>query len=106
MATDELEKQLHDRATRGEALAAEDQRQLSEWYEIQDRAEMEMLQRSWAKNTDMSVESLRSQIDSALTQIIKTTQRIKKKSAENEVLRREISTLQRQLAQRTTPQAA
>lgn len=106
MVTTELGQQLHDRATRGDALSAEEQRQLNEWYEIQDRAEMEMLSRSWAKRTDESVESLRSQIDMALAQIIKITKRIQEIYAENEALRREIATLQRQLAQRTTPQPA
>jgi hypothetical protein len=106
MVTNELGQQLHDRATRGDALSEEEQRQLNEWYEIQDRAEMEMLSRSWAQRTDESVESLRSQIDAALTQIIKITKRIQEISAENQALRREIATLQRQLAQRTTPQPA
>lgn len=106
MVTNELGQQLHDRATRGDALSEEEQRQLNEWYEIQDRAEMEMLSRSWAQRTDESVESLRSQIDAALTQIIKITKRIQEISAENQALRREIATLQSQLAQRTTPQPA
>jgi hypothetical protein len=103
MVTNELGQQLHDRATRGEALSEEEQRQLNEWYEIQDRAEMEMLSRSWAKRTDESAEPLRSQIDSARAQIITTTQHIQKISAENEALRRENAALQRQLAQRSIP---
>lgn len=92
MVADELGRQLHDRATRHGVLSPEERRQLEEWYAEQDRAELEMFQRNWAKKQDdMSIESLRSQIDVALAQIVKTTQRIQKISAENEVLRREIS---------------
>ena len=43
MVSDELGKQLHDRATRGEALSPEEQAQLKDWYATQDRAEADQL---------------------------------------------------------------
>lgn len=43
MVPDELGKQLHDRVTRGEALTAEEQAQLEDWYATQDRAEADQL---------------------------------------------------------------
>ena len=36
-------ERLHDRATRGEVLTAEEQAQLNEWYAERDRAEAAML---------------------------------------------------------------
>jgi hypothetical protein len=40
---EELGRQLHDRATRGEELSKEDQILLEAWYEAQDRVEMKSL---------------------------------------------------------------
>lgn len=45
MVSDKLGEQLHDRATRGEALSEEEQAQLEDWYRTQDRAEMDEQQR-------------------------------------------------------------
>ena len=41
--SDELGRQLHDRATRGESLSVEEREQLEAWYVLLDRTEMEML---------------------------------------------------------------
>jgi hypothetical protein len=43
MISDDSAKQLHDRATRGETLSAEEQKQLENWYASQDTAESKML---------------------------------------------------------------
>jgi len=43
MVSDEIGKQLHNRATRGEVLSAEEQAHLEEWYATQDRAEADQL---------------------------------------------------------------
>jgi len=43
MISDNLAKQLHDKATRGELLSAEDQAQLENWYALQDNAENKAL---------------------------------------------------------------
>ncbi len=104
MVSDELGKQLHDRATRGKALSAEEQTQLEVWYAIQDNAEMARLGLTEKAQTEESVESLRAQIDSALARITTITKRIQELTAENDTLRREIATLQRQLVQQSAPQ--
>jgi len=61
MVSDELGKQLHDRATRGQDLSPEEQAQLVAWYAAQDRAEMADLGLPAAEHT----ESLQAQINAA-----------------------------------------
>jgi hypothetical protein len=97
MISDNLGKQLHDRATRDEELSAEEQAQLEEWYATQDRAEAEALGLT-VKET--AITTLQAQIDSALTQVATVTKRIHEIASENEVLRRETAALRRQLAHR------
>jgi hypothetical protein len=48
---------------------------------------------------------LRAQVDSAAADLVAVTQRVQAVTAENEALRREIITLQQQLARRRTPPA-
>jgi hypothetical protein len=63
MVSDELGEQLHDRATRGETLSVEEQRQLDRWYTAQDHAEMAMLNLDAAAETVTSLQSsLRSKL--------------------------------------------
>ena len=45
MIPDEIGQKLHDRATRGETLTAEEQEQLRHWYAHHDQEEMAQLQR-------------------------------------------------------------
>jgi predicted RNase H-like nuclease (RuvC/YqgF family) len=104
MVSTEIGQQLHDRATRGKALSAEEQMQLEEWYAIQDHTEMARLGLTEKAQPEESAESLRVQIDSALARITTITKRIQELTAENDALRREISTLQRQLVQQSAPQ--
>ncbi len=94
MTSDELGMQLHDRATRGEALAAEEQSQLEQWYASQDAMESDLLQHTSAK---LDVSELWTQVEAALAQLTTVTQRIQQITMENEVLRREIAVLQQQL---------
>lgn len=100
MSNNELEKQLHDRHTRGEALSEEEQAQLQKWYAAQDRAEMDELNLTPTADT---IAALQVQIDSALTQLAVITRRIQETAAENETLRREVADLHRQLAQQAAP---
>jgi len=103
MVSDASGKQLHNRATRGEALSEEEQAQLNAWYDEQDREEMMMLRR------DTPVEdqdSLQADIDSVLYRIGNTAKRIQSISQQNEVLREEIMRFRRQLAQQATVQIA
>jgi peptidoglycan hydrolase CwlO-like protein len=101
MVSDKLGKQLHDRATRGEALSPEEQAQLENWYATQDRAEADQL---GLTATTETVASLQTQIDSALTSLTTITRRIQEIAEENQALRREITALCRQLAQRDSLQ--
>ncbi len=100
--SDELEKRLHDRATRGEDLSPEEQERLDAWYEVQDQAEAEQL----GVDVEPTPASLETRIDSTLRQIIEATERIRKVTAENKGLRSEIAALRLELAQRHSPQGA
>ncbi|MGH7597088.1 MAG: hypothetical protein ACREOI_12095 [bacterium] len=101
MVSNELGKQLHDRATRGDALSPDEKAQLEEWYKTQDRDELAVLGLS---ATVKKVKSLQTQVDVTLAQLTTITSRIKKITEENEALRREITALSRQLAQRLMPE--
>ncbi len=103
MVSDELAKQLHERAARGESLAAEEQAQLDEWYALQDSAEGRTL---GLTTTEKTLATLRAQVDAALAQLLAVTKRIQEVAAENENLRRDIASLHRQLTQSPAPQIA
>jgi hypothetical protein len=98
MVPDELGKQLHARAVRGETLSSEEQAQLEDWYAAQDRAEANRLNSNISAKT---VELLQAEIDSALAQLADTIKRIQEVYAENTALRRENAALLRQLAERS-----
>ena len=103
MVSDELGKQLHNRATRGEALSTEEQAQLDAWYAEQDRVEAVLLQRT---ASSVSQTSLQTEIDSILHQITSAAQRIQDIAHQNELLRDEIARFRRQLLQQATVQVA
>lgn len=102
MVSDELGKQLHDRATRGEALSIEERAQLEAWYAEKDRAEV-LLQRT---ASSVSQTSLQTEIDSVLHQITSAAQRIQDIAHQNELLRGEIARFRRQLLQQASVQVA
>ena len=92
-------QELHDKATRGIALSAEEQARLEAWYAEQDAAEQALL----SKGQPLSnVAELQAQVDSVLTQISATAERIQQIASQNEALKSEIA----QLQQRLTSQAA
>jgi len=103
MVSDEIAKQLHDKATRGKTLSAKERKQLEAWYAEQDALESEGLALS-ANQTSNAL--LEEQVDDALAQLISITQQIRKISSENEKLRREIAVLRRRVAQRVGIQPA
>jgi peptidoglycan hydrolase CwlO-like protein len=102
MVSDELGKQLHDRATRGETLSAQERASLETWYAAQDRAEMDALDLT----TPETVAILQAQVDSVLEQLETAAKRIQELAQENDRLRGEIATLHRRLAQQATVRAA
>ena len=71
MVSDEVGRKLHDRASRGETLSAEEQAQLEKWYALQDQAEAEVLGLTGLTDT---VAALQAQIESALAQLAAVTQ--------------------------------
>ena len=96
MSTDDLAQQLHDKATRGMALSAEEQTRLEAWYAKQDQEESTLLDTTRAPQ---QLATLHTHIETALAQLHTVTQRIQALSAQNEAVRREIAVLQGQLMQ-------
>jgi len=106
MVEDALARRLHDKMTRGGALTEAERAQLEAWYERQDNEEEALL--SSTPQTPETLRTLRSEVDTALSQLSTVTRRIQTLADENEVLRRDIDALHQQLAQASaaTPQAA
>jgi hypothetical protein len=96
-------KQLHDKATRGEGLSAEEQARLENWYALQDQIEGQTL---GLPTHEKTATTLQAQVEAALTQLMTVTNRIQQVAAENEALRRKITALRRQLAGSATLQPA
>ncbi len=103
MASDEIAKQLHDKATRGQTLTTKERRQLKNWYASQDSVESKALS---LPSGERNLAALRIQVDAALAQLITVTRRIQATASENDALRREIATLRRQLVRRLGAQPA
>ena len=103
MISDDLARQLHDRATRGESLSADDWAQLKDWYALQDSAESSLLGLTVAGATPAT---LQAHVDVALAQLMTVTKRIQEVAAENKALRSDIAALRRQLAHQPVPQPA
>ena len=103
MNPDETALKLHAKFSQGETLSAEEQRQLQDWYATQDAAESKLL---GLAASDKTTTSLQSQVDAGLAQLTAITKRIQEVASENEVLRREITSLRRQLTQRLGAQPA
>lgn len=99
MSTNDRMQELHNKATRGMALSADEQSQLDAWYAAQDQAESELLASPQPVHTLIA---LRAQIDTALAQLASVSSQIQILVTQNASLRQEIETLQNQLAQTTT----
>lgn len=99
---DEHVQRLHDRASRGEALNPEEQKQLDTWYAARDAEESQTL--GLPETADAAVAE--PQIRSTLIRIAETAQRIQEIASENDRLRREIATLHLELSRRSSPQQA
>lgn len=96
MKPEERVRELHDLATRGVALSAEQQAQLDAWYAAEDRVEAALLSRP---TPDPALTGLRAQVEEARVRLGTTTRRIEELATLNEALRQEIAALQRQVAQ-------
>lgn len=94
MISNGLGMQLHDRWTRGQKLTDEEQAQLEDWYQQQDAEEAKQLSLA---STTVEISDLQAQVETALTQLVTVLQRVQQITAENEALRREVSTLRQQL---------
>jgi len=101
--TDDIGRQLHDRATRGESLSAQEQALLENWYAEQDQAESAELNRVVSGKTVMA---LQGQVDAALAQLDTIARQLQEIAAQNQSIRRENSALRRQLAERVALQPA
>jgi uncharacterized coiled-coil DUF342 family protein len=101
MVSDERARQLHDKATRGKPLSAEEQSLLEQWYALQDSAESSTLSLS---SDEERLVALQAQVEAALTQLITVTKRIQEVASENDALRHEIAVLRKQLAYQSTSQ--
>jgi hypothetical protein len=103
MSLDELAQQLHDKATRGLVLSAEEQARLEAWYAEQDQQERAVL---GPTGSSQRLAVLHTQVETVLAQLLTVTQRIQELTVDNETLRREIAVLQRQLPLASTREPA
>ncbi len=94
MVSDDLANQLHDKATRGELLSAEEESLLKNWYALQDSAESAAL---GLTKDEKALTTLQTQVEAALTQLTIVTKRIHEIASENKALRGEIDRLRQQL---------
>jgi hypothetical protein len=89
-------QQLHDRATRGESLSAEERIRLDAWYASQDQSEADAMGRA---SEPFSMAALRAKVDAAVAQLSTVAQQIQRLTTENEAVRSEIADLQTKLSQ-------
>jgi hypothetical protein len=101
MASQQDLQQLHDKVTRGMALAEEEQASLAAWCAQLDRHEETALS---GTPRPESATALQAQIEAPTSQLLSVTQRIQATAAANDRLRREIAALQEQVAQRMKAQ--
>lgn len=103
MIPDELGQKLHDRATRGESLSAEEQDVLRHWYALHDQEEMAQLSAAPAPS---QLADLQLRIQQATAQVVVQAQHLEALTAENTQLRLEIAALQRLLSAKLAEQPA
>lgn len=101
--TDTQLRKMHDRATRGEHLTAEEQAALEAWYFQQDQAESQLL---LDHAQPESLVHLHAQVAGVAAQLEMVTQHIREVLETNDKVRREIALLQQQLVQQPADRAA
>jgi len=92
---EERVRQLHDRATRGEALLESEQQQLEAWYRQQDADEASLL---GTPQPEMELSQLETRISATLHRIADLTYQIQRVTDEIHALRRENDALMHRLA--------
>ncbi len=92
MIPNEIEQNLHDRATRGETLNPEEQERLRRWYADHDKEEMAQLNAAPIPSRLADVEA---RVQQATAQVVVQAQRIEALTTENAQLHQEIASLQR-----------
>lgn len=102
MSVNEL-KVLHDRATRGETLSADEQMRLAAWYDAEDKLERDALGQNPVSDF---ADDLRKKTGEALARLSVAVEQTQRLTAQNEVLRQENNRLRQQLAQPPMPQVA
>ena len=103
MIPDEIGQKLHDRATRGETLTADEQDRLQLWYDQHDRQEMAQLS---AAPVPSRLADLQSRVQEVTAQVVVQARHIEALTSENAQLRQEIASLQRLLSAKLTGQPA
>jgi len=98
-------RELHTRAARGLPLTVEEQAELDAWYRRNDDDEARMLAASAPQST-LELETLRREVDAALSRLTTAAEQVQTLSHENETLRRELAELRERLRQTTASQAA
>lgn len=105
MIPNEIGQPLHMRFALGETLTEEDSKTLAAWYAQQDAEESAQLSSS-RQRQDEELASLRREIDNMLAEMVRTAEGIRSDSAENELLRERIRTLECELAAKKQVQPA
>jgi hypothetical protein len=103
MNPDEFGQKLHDRATRGQTLTAQEQESLRRWYAHHDQEEMAQLNAAPAPGRLID---LQNGVQQATVQVVVQAQHIEALTAENAKLRQEIASLQRLLSAKHASQPA
>jgi hypothetical protein len=94
MISDQLGGLLHGRSSGGEVLSDLERSQLEAWYAEKDAQEAKVLK---MPVVEVDCVALQAKIDAALEKIGTVSQGIRQVSAENSVLRQEITELQQAL---------
>jgi chromosome segregation ATPase len=97
MMDDALASALHDRATRGEKLSAQQQDLLDAWYDQRDAVENALLSCTSARHS-LGIDELKREIDTALARVAAATGHVQRLTRQNAELRRSVVELQRRLA--------
>ena len=100
MSVNDVALALHDKATRGMTLSAEEQIERDQWYAGQDQTERVILK---AGTSSSVVHELQTQVTAALERCVTLAQRIQDLSHDNDVLRRDVAQLGKHMTRLLQP---